>query len=95
MEIQPLGSRVFVKPMDPKTTTKSGIILTPPKGDYQSRHKELNTGIVVGVGPKVRKKFMVEVGQKVIYGKYGPQEIEVDGEKLLHMDEKDLFGVVS
>ena len=57
-------------------------------------------GEVVAVGPGklsdsgVATKMNVSVGDTVIFGQYGGNEIKLDGEEYLILSEKDIFGVV-
>ena len=57
-------------------------------------------GEVVAVGPgKVSDSgesvsMNVSVGDTVIFGQYGGNEIKLDGEEYLILSEKDIFGVV-
>ena len=57
-------------------------------------------GEVVAVGPGKLSdsgeatKMNVSVGDTVIFGQYGGNEIKLDGEEYLILSEKDIFGVV-
>lgn len=91
---QPLDDRIVIKPSDPEKVRPSGLVLPeqarekPQQGEVLAvgpgRHEE---GILIPVG--------VEVGDTVIYSKYGSTEIEVDGEELLVISIKDVLGRLS
>lgn len=84
MKLKPIGERVVLKPIEAEERTKSGIYL--PKSD------EKKQGTVVEVGElKEGKQFPVSVGDKVIYGGYSSEEFEVDGEKYLIIELKDIL----
>jgi chaperonin GroES len=93
-KIKPSGDRVLVQAVNREETTESGIILpetlTPEKPEE---------GIVLAVGPGERNEkgeriaLDVEVGQKIMFTKYGPNEIELDGEKYLIIKEKDILAI--
>lgn len=94
MEIKPLSNHVFIEPLKEDKTTKSGIVLP------ETAEKEKPVlGKVVAVGPgKLDEKGMrmpmsVKVGDKVLFKKYGPDEIEVEGKKYLVGEETDILAI--
>ena len=95
MQFKPLSNHLFIEPMEVDKTTKSGIVLP----DTAEKEKPMQ-GKVIAVGPgKVNEKgervtMSVKVGDKVLFKKYGPDEIEVDGKKLLVGDEEDILAII-
>ncbi|MDP3729610.1 MAG: co-chaperone GroES [bacterium] len=95
MNIQPLNDRIFLEAVDEEKKTKSGIVLP----DTAEKEKPIR-GKVVAVGPgKLDDKgnripLSVKVGDLVLFKKYGPDEIEVDGKKYLVGEEADILGIV-
>lgn len=88
MAIKPLAGYVVVRREEVEDTTNSGIILT---GDKEKPQR----GEVLAVGPgKDGAQPQVSVGQKVIFKKYGPTEIDMDGESVLLLEESDIFAIV-
>jgi chaperonin GroES len=91
--IRPLGDKVVVKPSESEETTAGGIVLP------DTAKKKPQEGEVVAVGPgKIlddgsRKQPSVEVGQIVIYAKYGGNEVRVDGEDYIILDEDSIYCV--
>lgn len=75
--------------------TKSGIVIP----DTADKEKPM-LGAIVAVGPgKLNEKgerspMSVKVGDKVLFKKYGPDEVEVDGKKYLVGDEDDILAVI-
>lgn len=94
-KIKPIGPNILVKPLDEEQTTDSGIVL-PDTVDKEKPQKgkvvELGTGIVDD-GKKLQ--FNVKVGDTIIFKKYSPDEIEVDGEEYLIMTEGDILAIIS
>jgi chaperonin GroES len=95
MKIQPLGDRVVIEPLEEKGgKTKAGIYL--PETSEKERPQE---GTVVAVGPgKVSDEgkkipMTVKKGDKVLFTKYGPAEIKVDGKEYLIAREDDILAV--
>lgn len=95
MNFKPLSNHVFLEPLEEEKTTKSGIVIP------DTAEKERPTrGKVLAVGPgKTNEKgeripLSVKVGDIVLFKKYGPDEIEVEGKKYLVGDEDDILGIV-
>ena len=97
MNFQPLSNRVFIEPIDEDKVTKSGIVLP----DSAEKEKPIK-GKVISVGPgkfdedgEKRIPMSVKVGDTVLFKKYGPDEIEIDGKKYLVGDEDDILAIIS
>lgn len=95
MRLQPLNDHIFLEPLEEEKTTKSGIVL-PETAEKEKPIK----GKVVAVGPgKLNEKgerapLSVKVGDLVLFKKYGPDELEVDGKKYLVGEEADILAIV-
>ena len=92
VKLQPMGDRLVVKPMQSEEKTKSGIYLP------DTAKEKPQEGKVIAVGPgrmtedgKTRITPNVEVGDIVIYAKYGGSEIKIDGEEFIIMRESDIL----
>jgi chaperonin GroES len=94
MKLKPLSNNVIVKPAKSEEMTKSGIVL--PGTDKEKPEK----GAVVAVGSgKVLEngtvaKMSVKVGDQVVFKKYSPDEIKVDGEEYLVLNESDIIAII-
>lgn len=95
MKFNPLSNHLFIEPVSEDKKTKSGIVLP----DTAEREKPM-LGKVVAAGPgKLNEKgeriqMSVKVGQTVLFKKYGPDEIEVEGKKYLVGDEDDVLAII-
>lgn len=95
MKLRPLGDRVILSPLAKEEVTKGGILL-PDTVDKERPEQ----GKVVAVGPgKLREdgarvEMSVKVGDVVMFKKYAPDELKVDGETYLVLAESDLMAVV-
>ena len=95
MEIKPLNDNVIVKGISEDEVTKSGIVL-PDTIDKERPEK----GEVIAVGPGKmldsgnRAQMSVKVGEKVIFKKYGPDEIKIDGKEVLVISESDIIAII-
>ncbi len=85
MTIQPLADRLVVEQVAAEEVSASGIILP------DSAKEKPSEGKVLAVGKDVAE---VKVGDTVLYGKYGPTEVKVDGKELLLVKEEDVLAIV-
>ncbi len=95
MNIQPLGDRVVVKPLEAENKTKGGIVLpdTAKEKPQEGKIVAVGKGKVLDSGSV--QAMEVKVGDKVLYGKYSGNEITTkDGEELLIMREEDILAVI-
>lgn len=101
--IRPLFDYVLVKPLEAETKTPSGIVLP------DTVKEKPQIGQIMGVGPgksccgedccsddnKCKcEKMIVKVGQKVLYKKWGGNEVKVGTEEWLLIEQKDIMAIV-
>jgi chaperonin GroES len=95
MNLRPLGDHVIVKSLANEEVSKSGIVL-PDTVDKDRPER----GEVIAVGPgKVlengsRAPMDVSVGAKVVFKKYAPDEVKIDGIELLVIRMEDVVAVI-
>lgn len=95
MELKPLHDYVVIKPSGDAETTASGIVL-PDTADKEKPER----GEVLSVGPgKLLENGQVapmgvKVGDKVMFKKYSPDEIKIDGKEYLLVKEEDIVAVL-
>lgn len=94
VKIQPLFDKVLVKPLDAEEVTASGIVLP------QTVAEKPMQGEVIAVGPGKLSKdgkrmpMSVKVGDTVLFTKYSPDEVEVDGQEYLVIDQEKILAVI-
>ena len=94
IQIKPLFDYVLIKPLLAEEVTPSGIVLP------DSVKEKPQMGQVMAIGPGAHNtdgKLMpmfVKVGQKVMYKKWGGNEIKVGHEEWLLVEQKDVMAVV-
>ena len=92
--LKPLGDRVVVKTIEAETVSRGGIVLP------DSAKERPQTGEVIAVGPGKTldngtvAALEIQVGDKVVYSKYGGTEIKVGGEDVMILRQDDILGVV-
>ena len=95
--LTPLGDRIVVKPAEKEGEKKlaSGIIIP---ADAAGKEKPAQ-GTVVAVGPGKYENgalvpMQVKVGQKVLFSKYGFDEVKVDGDEYYVLSESSVLAVI-
>ncbi len=95
MNLKPLDDRIVVQPNEAEQTTASGLVIPDTAKEKPQQGKVLavgpgkrteNTGELVPLG--------IDVGQTVLYSKYGGTEVTVDGEDLLILASRDVLAIV-
>ncbi len=87
--IKPLGDKLVIKKCEAEEKTASGIVL-PGQAKEKPQMAE-----VVAVGPGTKDEEMqVKVGDKVIYRKYGGDDIKYDGEEYTILSQREILAVV-
>src|SRR5213082_3956360 len=93
-KFRPLHDRVVVKRTEAEDKSKGGIIIPDTAKEKPSQ------GEVIAVGPGGRDEagklipIDIEVGDRVLFGKWSGTEVKIDGEDLLIMKESDIMGVI-
>jgi chaperonin GroES len=95
MKIIPLSDHVLIEPIKREEKTESGILLPESSGEERSEQGKV---IAVGPGRKTSAGKLVPMeikeGQKVLFNKYGPNEIKVEKKEYLIAKEEDILAVI-
>lgn len=95
MNIKPLGDHVLIEPMKAEEKTSGGIFLPDTAEKEKS---EQGTVMATGDGKKNDDgkivPMSVKPGQKVLFTKYGPHEIKIDGKEYLVASESDILAII-
>ena len=94
MKFRPLQDRVLVRRLDDDIKTAGGIIIP------DTAQEKPTEGEVLSVGPGARDEhgalvpLDVQVGDRILFGKWSGTEVTIDGEELVIMKESDIFGII-
>ncbi len=94
VQLQPLGDRIVVKPIQREEVTKGGIILP------DTAKEKPQEGEVIAVGPGKltedgkRVEMEVKKGDRVLYAKYAGTEVKLGDEELLIIRESDVLAKI-
>jgi chaperonin GroES len=93
--IKPLEDKIVVQASEAETPTASGIVIP------DTAKEKPQEGKVLAVGPGRiddngnRIPLDVQVGDVVIYSKYGGTEVKYNGEEYLILSARDVLAVVN
>ncbi|MFW5746735.1 MAG: co-chaperone GroES [Nanoarchaeota archaeon] len=86
MDIQPLGPRVLIKPVEETEKTSGGIFIP------DSAKEKKKEGEVLAVGTdKEGKPLPLSKGDRILYGGYSSDDFEMDGNTYIILDYKDVL----
>lgn len=94
LKVRPLDDRVVVEPLEAEEKTAGGILLP------DSAKQKPQRGRVLAVGPGKlrddgkRTAVSVVVGDEILYGRYGGNDIEVSNKEIKILREGDILAKV-
>jgi len=94
MKFRPLHDRVVVKRIEAEEKSAGGIIIP------DTAKEKPQQGEIIAVGPGGRDEagklipIDVQVGNRVLFGKWSGTEVKIDGDEYLIMKESDIMGVL-
>jgi chaperonin GroES len=95
MEIKPLSDHILIEPIKGEEKTKSGILLPDTA---EKERPEQGKVIATGPGRKTSAGKIIDMdikkGDKVLFTKYGPTEIKVDGKEYLIAKSEDILAII-
>lgn len=93
-KVKPLFDNVLIKPLEQEEKLPSGIVLP----DSAKEKPQIGEIMAVGSGGTDDKgksiKMEVKVGQKVMYKKWGGNEVKVNGQEWMIVEQKDILAIV-
>lgn len=88
MKLKPVDDRILVRPLKAEEKTQSGIILP----DTVKEKPQEGEVVAVGTDEEIQKIF--NVGDRVVYSKFGGNEIKVDNEEYLILSRADVLAII-
>ena len=94
MSLQPREDRIVVRPAEAEEKTASGLVIP------DTAKEKPQQGEVLAVGPGRRSDsgelipLDINVGDTVVYSKYGGTEVSQDGEDVLVLSGRDILAIV-
>jgi len=94
MKVKPLQDRVIVKRVEEEEKTKGGIIIPDTAKEKPQEGKVVSVGAGKVNDKGERIALEVEAGDRILFGKYSGNEINIDGEEHLIMREDDIIAII-
>ena len=95
MNIRPLYDRIVVKRVETETEKTSGGLYIPDSAKEKPQEGEV---VSVGKGKRLEDGKVVpldvQVGDRILFGKYSGSDIKLDGEEYLIMREDEVLGIL-
>ena len=88
MTVKPLDDRLLIEPIEEESKTSSGIIIP----DTAKEKPRMGKVIAVGTDEDLQEK--VKKGNKVLFAKYGGEEITVNGADYKIVQRSDILAIV-
>src|SRR5919202_3275035 len=94
MDIRPLHDRVVVKRIEESEKMQGGLYI-PDSAKEKPQEGEV---VAIGKGKRLEDGKLVpldvQVGDRILFGKYSGSEIKLDGEEYLIMREDEVLGIL-
>ncbi len=88
MKVKPIDDRLLIKPIEPENKTSGGIIIPDT-----AKEKPI-IGEVVAVGTDEELQKIIKTGDKVIFAKYGGEEITIEGQEYRIIQRSDVLAII-
>ena len=95
MKLVPLGENIVIKRLDAEETTSGGIVLPDSAREKPQQGRVLSVGDGRLLPDGSRATHQVSEGDRILFPKYCGTEVEIDGEDLLIMTEREILAVVT
>ena len=93
--LKPLGDKVVVQLVEQEEKTASGIYLPDSAKKKPQEGKIIATGGGRVLDSGERNKLTVKVGDRVLFSKYGGNEVTVDGQEYTILDEDQIYAILN
>src|SRR6201990_3442125 len=96
MNIRPLYDRIVVKRLDAQDEKTAGGLIIPDSAKEKPQEGEV---VAVGKGKRLEDGKVVpldvQVGDKILFGKYSGSDIKLDGQEYMIMREDEVLGILN
>jgi chaperonin GroES len=92
--LKPLGDHIVVKPLEEMEVKKGGIIIPDTAKEKPSKGEVIAVGAGKTLDDGKKAPMELKAGDKVIYSKYGGNEIKIDDVEYLIMTQDDVLAIV-
>ncbi len=93
--LKPLGDKVVVQLIEAEEKTASGIYLPDSAKKKPTEGKVISVGEGRTLDSGEKNQLTVKVGDRVLFSKYGGNEVTVDGQDYTILDEDQIYAILS
>lgn len=93
--LKPLGDKVVVQLVEAEEKTASGIYLPDSAKKKPTEGKVISVGEGRTLDSGEKNTLTVKVGDRVLFSKYGGNEVTVDGEDYTILDEDQIYAILN
>lgn len=93
--LKPLGDKVVVQLTEQEDKTASGIYLPDSAKKKPQEGKVIATGNGRVLDDGKRNTLSVKAGDRVLFSKYGGNEVTIDGEDYTILDEDQIYAIIN
>ena len=94
MNLVPLGDKLIVKRLEATETTTGGIVLPEAARDNPQQGRVLSVGDGPMLANGLRAAPEAKEGDRVVFGSYAGDEVQIDGQQLLILRSEDVLAIV-
>jgi chaperonin GroES len=94
IKFRPLRDRVLVKRLDQEEKSPGGIIIPDTAKEKPMQGEILAVGSGVRDDKGVMHPLDVQVGDRVLFAKWGGTEVKIDGTEYIILKESDVLGIL-
>lgn len=93
-EIKPLGDKVVVQLVEAEDKSAGGILLPDSAKKKPTEGKVIAVGTGRTLDDGTKNVLSVSVGDRVLFSKYGGNEVSLDGQDYTILDEDQIYAVL-
>lgn len=88
MKLEPMGTKIVVKVEEAENKTAKGIIIP------DAAKEKPTIGVIVAINETTKEDFNVDVGTRILFGKFAGTEVVIEKEKLLILEIDEAFAII-
>lgn len=92
--LHPLSDHVIVKPLEDESRTKGGIVLPETSKEKPQRGEVVAVGTGKLMENGTRAAMEVKPGDKILFSKYGPNEVKIEEQTYYVLTESDIYAII-
>lgn len=93
LNLKPTAGYILIEPLEKEVKTSSGIYLPDTASEKPQKGKVLAVGSSEIIEKGIKKTSPVKVGDKVIYKKWGGNEVKIDNKEYLFVKFEDILAI--